>query len=67
MSDSVNGDRSSRSLFPKDFQEELNITNIRLMHKQHLSYLFSSDLQQQLTTYEPEPGPRGGGGGPGFP
>lgn len=29
MSDSVSGDSSSRSLFPKDLQEELNITNIR--------------------------------------
>uniref|UniRef100_A0A674NTG9 RAD17 checkpoint clamp loader component n=1 Tax=Takifugu rubripes TaxID=31033 RepID=A0A674NTG9_TAKRU len=28
MSDSVNRDSSSRSLFPKDLQEELNITNI---------------------------------------
>lgn len=29
VSDSVSGDSSSRSLFPKDLQEELSVTNIR--------------------------------------
>lgn len=39
MSDSVNGDSSSRSLFPKDLQEELNITNIRLVNAKTTSVL----------------------------
>lgn len=44
MSDSVKGDSSSRSLFPKDLQEELNITNIRPVNAKTTSVLPPSPL-----------------------